>query len=229
MDAILQRDHSCVNAQESSWGETPLQTPLMHVVRNGSMPCSTPERRIQIAQMLLDHSADLDIQDGNGKTALHIALGDLDMIMTRWLHQNGASADICDSSGRTAVDIGQESMGQDPIHCLKHTQTGETKKKSVQCRSSKKKSKRKSKAPMNVSKPPSVDIRQQAQAYLTATKQLETSLLYCISPDTAKPGASSTSPKSGKQQLSTCGLPDCLQPASSQCSRCKSEWYCSRY
>ncbi len=77
---------------EDNWD----QTPLHRATNNG---------RVEIAQMLIDAGADLDVQTNSGKTPLHWAARNGRVEVAQMLIDAGARKDIRDNKDRLPYDL----------------------------------------------------------------------------------------------------------------------------
>ena len=91
---------------------------------NNSFNCITPlsfavrENSIEIAKLLLDHGADVNIQDSVGETSLHYAAENSFVEMTQLLLKAGANLNIQNNQGRTPLYCGFSSNFMNIIELL---------------------------------------------------------------------------------------------------------------
>ena len=82
------------------------QTPLVLVVAEGRY--QGRESQLNVLRELLSHDPDLDIQDVDGRTALHHAVIDMDPVVAEMLLEAGARTDLEDENGRTPPELARE-------------------------------------------------------------------------------------------------------------------------
>jgi ankyrin repeat protein len=61
--------------------------------------------RLEIAEILIQHGADIDAKNAQGRTALMFAAGDNETDMARLLLAHGANPKIADKQGWTALRL----------------------------------------------------------------------------------------------------------------------------
>ncbi|XP_048244172.1 putative ankyrin repeat protein RF_0381 [Haliotis rufescens] len=81
-----------VNAHSNSLGKQPLH-----------FACDTPEDRMNLIECLLEAGCDINAQDEDGNTALHLACTQSNVEVTRLLLNSGADVTLEDVDGETAL------------------------------------------------------------------------------------------------------------------------------
>lgn len=90
-------------------------TPLHYAVTYGKI---TPEMRVNIMKLLIEYGADINIQDGQGNTSLHIAMQYINFNIAKYLIDNGADLNIINNEGKTPIDIAKEINNKEAINYL---------------------------------------------------------------------------------------------------------------
>lgn len=87
-----------VNAQDMD-----MDSALLIIVKN--IRIVSAEERASLLKILLKHNVNLNITDGDGKTALHYIARRKLITITKTLLEHGARYDIADKEGKTALTI----------------------------------------------------------------------------------------------------------------------------
>ncbi len=74
-------------------------------IENEMMNYIVKEKRINIAQLLIDYGLDVNFQDTMGRTALMLSCYWLDIDMIKLILKNGASSTLIDNKGWNVYDI----------------------------------------------------------------------------------------------------------------------------
>lgn len=86
-------NHSIDVNSTDYYGETPLFRAIY-------------QDNIELAQLLLDNGADINIKSNNGETILYLScLNYADLSTINWLLEHGANPNITDNKGKTALDV----------------------------------------------------------------------------------------------------------------------------
>jgi hypothetical protein len=64
----------------------------------------------EVAKVLIECGADVDVQMRSGKTALHFAVEHMNPVILKVLIDAGADPDLCDTSGETAADYAKRRL-----------------------------------------------------------------------------------------------------------------------
>ena len=104
---LIEYDPACINVEADGW------TPLGLVSRGRNFKDGSAVR------LLLEHGADINLQDRVGQTPLHIAsvCGALEIV--HLLLENGADVEVTDNSGKTASQKAVERGRDDVVELLR--------------------------------------------------------------------------------------------------------------
>lgn len=108
VQTLVEKYEADVNAQDSTSKRTPLHE-LVVFAQNISEFTS-------FFWILKKHGVDLDIQDDDGKTALHLAYEEGKSEIVNLLIENGADTTIRDLKGKTPFELGQDNALYRSVH-----------------------------------------------------------------------------------------------------------------